>query len=125
MSDIELLRSQVERFKRMTPAEQAAFSRMDGGEMQRFVDDVEAQQSAGRKYDPFDTSEWSTADGRRGWRTIDDNHFAAMREYYTRGQREVRTVVVHDVVVRNVVQLPTMLALMPGPRPFGELTSGC
>lgn len=58
------------RFKALSPREQATMRSLLGG------------GGGGRRYDPYDRSLFGS-----GGRTIDANHFGAMREYYTRGQR--------------------------------------
>lgn len=142
MSDDAIHRSQVERYAKLSPAEQDAFDRMDGGELRRLVNQ---RQPSGRRYDPYDTSEWSAQGPSgpiRGWRTIDGNHFAAMRQYYGGHQHQMPDgkppVVFVDIDHKRLddfygtaaqgagiyTRTPggPMLALPAGPQPFGELT---
>lgn len=104
MPDLEL--EQWRRWERMDDSERAALVRLG---MQPPTNPTTAKP----RYNPHTREGWA---GR--WKTIDGNHFAAMREYYTRDKRP------DPVRVGNVEHQPKqMLALMAGPQPFGVLTA--
>ena len=103
MPDLEL--EQWRRWERMPERERAALVRLG---VQPPTDPTPRRL----KYNPHTKEGWSGF-----WKTVDDNHFAAMREYYTR-DKDPDPVWVGDVEH----QPKKMLALMAGPQPFGVLT---
>lgn len=89
------------RYAALSPREKASMQFLLGG-----------SESGGRRYNPYDRSLF---DGPGGFgRKIDDNHFAAMREYYTRGKRNAPPPTQHAGEA-TIVKKP-MLALPPGPK---------
>lgn len=87
------------RYLAMSPQQRASFDALSGGGVAR----------PGRQYDPYDRGLF----GGKG-RRIDANHFGAMREYYTRAQRNAPPPTQH---VGEAVAVPKkMLMLTAGPK---------
>lgn len=103
---MDLEQAQWERWQRMPEAERAQFLRLGGQAPTE-------PARRGLRYNPHTREGWGGT-----WKTIDGNHFAAMRDYYTRDKKP------DPMKVGDIVHKPKpMLALMPGPQPFGVLTA--